>query len=536
MSADGNVVELLREAAAAVPERAALACGSGPTARRLGYGELWRRASACAAGLRARGLEPGDRAVVMAPMSFELYVLLLGVIQAGAAAVFVDPWVPARRIAAFCRHAQPKAFLGVARSHLLRLLEPELLRIPVTVTTGRRLGRWPARWTLAELEAEPGDGAIAPRADSDSALITFTSGSSGEPKGADRSHGFLRAQRRALEAAFGPPPTGVDLPLFPVFALANLAARACSVIPDVDFRRVENPDAARLLEQMRFHGVGSCTASPAFLDQLAERALQAQGEAPELRRILAGGAPVGDDQLRLWRRAFPAARILVVYGSTEVEPVAHLDLEERLALAGGGSGVCMGRPVAGLRARILELRPPAEGAPPPSVDAPPGDIGELALCGEHVCRGYFRNPAADREHKFVDGDGRLWHRMGDTGRLDGEGRFWLAGRVHSTVFAPGGTRHAALVEAAARRLFGPGQYAALGVGDPANAQRLLLAARPASGSLDPAAAMGRMEEAGERVDEVRVLRRPLPLDPRHRSKIDHRALRRRLGLDSGGRP
>ncbi|HBL25778.1 MAG TPA: AMP-dependent synthetase, partial [Acidobacteria bacterium] len=387
-----NVLAVLREVAERLPERPALiAPHPGGGSRAITFRRLTNRIDRVAAGLRRLGLLPGEHAIVMVPMSIELYVALLAVLQVGAVAVFVDPWIGARQIAAFAASVAPRAWIGVPKSHLLRLLEPALRAIPWSVTTGRRLAGLPARRTLAELEAEPGDGVLHPATPEEPALITFTSGSSGEPKGANRTHGFLRAQQRALAAEFPAAPEDVDMPMFPVFSLNNLAVGVTSVLPDMDLRRVDRVEAGTVLRQMTAHGVTTCTASPPFFDRLAAHLATAPGEAPRLRRLLTGGAPVSDAQLCAWRTAFPDTEILVAYGSTEAEPVAHLTAEERLAAVHTGRpeapGYCAGRPVERLQARLLRIHDgPVELGEDgwAAWEAAPGEIGELVVAGEHV--------------------------------------------------------------------------------------------------------------------------------------------------------
>lgn len=540
--AGSNVVELLRGVAARVPERPALVFGGGRApARRVSFAELWRQTGAVAAGLAEEGLAPGDRAIVMIPMSPELYAVLLGVLRLGAVAVFVDPWIGGRQIADFAAFAEPRAFLGVGRSHLLRLLDRRLRRLPVTVTTGRRLGPLPARRTLTEIarraeNAETDRVPVHPAGPDDPALITFTSGSSGTPKGADRTHGYLVAQHRALRAELPYRDDDVDLPMFPVFALNNLALGIPSVIPEMDFRRVDAVDPGPVLSQIERHGVTTATASPPFFDRLADQieAVGAGGRpAPRLRRILTGGAPVSDAQLRRWRRVFPDTEIVVVYGSTEAEPVAHLPADERLAAGeAGGLGVCAGPPSDRLERRIVRIeRGPIDLAAGgwAAWELPPGAVGELVVSGEHVCRGYFRAPEADRANKIAEPSGKVWHRMGDTGYLDAEGRFWLVGRVHSTILRRGEPVHPLPVEQAAlgddprvRRA------AAVGLADPELGERVVVVVEAAPGEAEAvrAAVSERLAAAGYPVDEVVVTGRPLPLDPRHRSKVDVGRLRR----------
>lgn len=552
--AGSNVLAILREVARRVPDRPALVMGEGKDGNdsrdgrdgrdrrdQISFARLWDRIDRASVGLRRRGMQPGDRAIVLIPMSIDLYVALLALLKIGAVAVFVDPWIGRRQIAAFAAFAEPRAFLGIPRSHLLRWIEPGLRAVPLTVTPGRRLGPVPAGTTLAELEAEPGDGWIHPAAPADSALITFTSGSSGEPKGADRTHGFLLAQHRALAAEF-PALVGdrsgddVDMTMFPVFALNNLAVGVTSVVPAMDFRQVEEVDADRILRQMEAFGVTTCTASPPFFDRLA--ASPKSGKL-RLRRILTGGAPVADGQLTLWQSAFGKAEIVVAYGSTEAEPVAHLSAAERLAAVSEvrprTPGFCAGPPIGRIRAKVIRIHhgPVALGADGwAGWELPAGEIGELVVAGEHVCKSYYRNPKAVQENKIVAPDGEVWHRMGDTGYFDGARRFWLCGRLHSTIRRAGEWVHPQLVEPAARkgdlRVW---RVAAVGLPDRELGEKVVVVVQvlkeEGTATLERDV-RARLAEAGMPVDEVRITREPLPVDPRHNSKIDYARLRESL--------
>ncbi|HEX2223193.1 MAG TPA: AMP-binding protein [Thermoanaerobaculia bacterium] len=530
--AGANVLAILRDVARRVPDRPALVMEYG----QISFAALWERIDRASVGLRRRGMNPGDRAIVLIPMSIDLYVVLLALLKIGAVAVFVDPWIGRRQIAAFAAFAEPRAFLGIPRSHLLRWIEPGLRSLPLTVTPGRRFGPLPAGTTLAELEAEPGDGWIHPAAPQESALITFTSGSSGEPKGADRTHGFLLAQHRALAAEFPARPDDVDMAMFPVFALNNLAVGVPTVVPAMDFRKVEAVEPGRNLRQMKAHGVTTCTASPPFFDRLAA---DPESGKLRLRRVLTGGAPVADGQLILWQGAFGKAEILVAYGSTEAEPVAHISAEERLAAASPvrpqTPGFCAGPPIDRIRARVIRIHPGlvelGEGGWA-AWELPAGEIGELVVAGEHVCKSYYRNPEAVRENKIVAPDGEVWHRMGDTGYFDAEGRFWLCGRVHSTIRRAGEWVHPQLVEPAARkgdlRVW---RVAAVGLPDPDLGEKVVVVVqvlKDVGTETLERDVRARLADAGLPVDEVRVTREPLPVDPRHNSKIDYGLLREML--------
>jgi acyl-CoA synthetase (AMP-forming)/AMP-acid ligase II len=316
--------------------------------------------------------------------------------------------------------------------------------------------------------------------------------------------------------------------MFPVFSLNNLAAGVTTVVPALDFRRVDQVDAARVLRQMADHGVTTCTASPPFFDRLTARIEALPAERPRLRRLLTGGAPVSNAQLRAWRRALPETEIVVAYGSTEAEPVAHLSAEERCAVA-SSPGYCAGRPIERIRARLIRIHDgPVELGDEgwEAWEVPAGEIGELVVSGEHVCRDYYRNPRAVRENKIAEPDGTVWHRMGDTGSFDSAGRFWIAGRVHSTIWRQGQPIHPQLVEQAAQgedpRIR---RVAAVGLPDPSLGERVTVVVETGDGEELRDEIRTRLAAAGQPADEIVLTTGSLPVDPRHNSKIDYRRLR-----------
>jgi len=308
------------------------------------FQELWNRVDRTGSAIRDAGIHPGDRIICMIPMSVNLYVIMLGILKIGAVAVFVDPWIGMKSIARFASYSEPVGFCGIPKAHILRLFNRRLAFLPFSLTTGKTLLGLPARYSLCTLMDFPGEGKIAPVEPDDTALITFTSGSSGTPKGANRTHGFLDAQHKALKKAFPYLPGDVDMSMFPVFVLNNLGQGIPTIVPDMDFKNTAGVSGERIYKQMMQHGVTTCTASPPFIQNLAEY-LHHSNNALKLRRILTGGAPVQDAQLKLWSRVFKQSEIIVVYGSTEAEPVAHIHAGERLALSGNDDvirGYCAG--------------------------------------------------------------------------------------------------------------------------------------------------------------------------------------------------
>ena len=498
-----NITSLLDDAAARHPERPALIFGH----KSISFADLLTQVKQCANLLTSHGLNPGERVILMLPMSPELYIAMLATIRCGAAAVFVDPWIPMRQIAAFSVFAKPSGFIGIPKCHLLRLMSPELARIKISASTGPVVLGIPARFSLNASAKQSIDMNPVPVSPDDSALITFTSGSSGIPKGANRTHGFLIAQYEALCRELDYRDDDIDMPMFPVFALRNLAAGITSVIPEMDFRKVAEIDPATINRQIQKNDVTLVTASPPFIDQLAKLETP-----PALRKILTGGAPVTAKQLTQWHRAFPSAEIEIIYGSTEAEPVAHLSSRERLK-SEDEEGFCCGKPTSLLKTRIIKIR---NGKVSPeeleALTLSQGETGELLVSGKHVGRDYFNNPEAVRENKIIMPDGTCWHRMGDTGYFDADGRFFLTGRVHSTIVRNGQLLYAQIVEAEVSKQI-------------PEAKRV--AALEQNGKL-VIIIQGEPTKHGIDADEVIFTNKPLPLDPRHNSKIDYAKLRNLL--------
>ena len=526
-----NVVSLLATAAEQTPDRPAIILGlrDGRSAR-IDFATLWERVDCVGCGLSELGIGVGDRVVLMIPMSIDLYVVLLAVLKIGAAAVFVDPWVGRRQIADFTAFAEPKAFIGIPKSHLLRLMDRRLRSIPIAITTGRSTLRLPARHSLRNLLYQVGDASIAAVDQHDAALITFTTGSSGTPKGVNRTHGYLLAQHHALQQEFPYTDNDTDLTMFPVFALNNLAKGITTVVPYIDFKKVAEADGQAILHQIQSEAVTTITASPPLIDRLQE-ALPGDVASLTLRRILVGGAPVSDQQLRCWQQSLPRTEIVVVYGSTEAEPVAHISGEERLKLKSevrpATPGFCTGLPTPLLGTKVIRIeeKPIILGQGGwQEWELDPGQIGELVVSGDHVGKDYYRNPEATAANKIFDGD-RCWHRMGDTGYFDSKNYFWLTGRVHSTICRDGQLIHPQLVEQAAHGV-GVVRVAALGVEDEQLGERVVVVIESAKSEKEFVKQIAeRLVERSVSVDEILLTSEPLPVDPRHNSKIDYGKLR-----------
>jgi acyl-CoA synthetase (AMP-forming)/AMP-acid ligase II len=323
-------------------------------------------------------------------------------------------------------------------------------------------------------------------------LISFTSGSTGKPKTIVRSHGFLAHQNACVADLLKPQREDeVDLVAFPVFVLANLGLGVTSVLPNWNLRHHDAADAGSIARHADTHHVTRALIPPSICEKLA------QGPAIRLDAVFTGGGPVFPDLLERLAARMPRADIVSVYGSTEAEPIAHqhvgdIGADDWRTMKGGG-GLLAGAPIRDIQLKILD--------------------DEIVVTGDHVNKGYL-DQADDRTTKLAL-DGTTWHRTGDAGRVDETGRLWLLGRLDGRAgdLLPFG------VEAAAR--FWPNvRQAALVAID----GRPVLAIAGDGGSRDL------WQREADRIGALRVVAvKSIPLDRRHRSKIDYAALRKLLG-------
>ncbi|MGE0128394.1 MAG: AMP-binding protein [Blastocatellales bacterium] len=528
-----NIIKILRQHAIERPDAPAIIDSRRGRDRVITFAELERASAQTAALLRNEGLRAGDAALVFHPMSAELYITLLAIFRLGLTAMFLDPSAGREHIERCCAMAEPQALIAAAFAHALRLISPAVRRIPRKFVIGPALPGAVSIHQAWRAKRLPPATEIVSCAPDHAALLTFTSGSTGEPKAALRTHGFLLAQHRAIERSLALAAGEIDLTTLPIFALANLASGVTSVIPHADLRFPGAIDPSPLMRQIRAHRPATTAASPALLERLADHCLKSGERLDSFKRIYTGGAPVFPRALDKLQAVAPQAEIVAVYGSTEAEPIAHVargemkseDIEAMI----GGRGLLAGHPVSEIKLRILRNQ---SGEPADSFTATEFEAararadepGEIVVSGDHVLSGYWRGQG-DREIKFKV-DGEVWHRTGDAGYVDEAGRLWLLGRLEARINDARGALYPFAVECAASHHAGLRRAAII-----AHEGQRLLVIEPSDDEQAPELAALRRSLAWAHIDEMRRLKR-IPVDRRHNAKVDYPRLRRLLAMGS----
>ncbi len=514
-----NLLERLLERVGETPEATAIIA---PNGERVSFADLERRSAKLAALLLQRGVGRGDAVLVLVPLSTELYVTLAAVFRLGAVVMILDPAAGLAHLARCCALNPPKALVGVPLAHLLSLISPSLRRIPLRLCAK---GWFPGAIPFSAANHLEGRADLEPVSPDAPALLTFTSGTSGTPKAALRSHGLLLAQLSALEILLDAQPHDVDLATLPIVALANLATGMTTAIPSVSLRRPAKLNTAPILEQIATQRITRTAASPALLERLADATLAQQLSLPGLTRIFSGGGPVFPRVLEKLARVAPNAQIISVYGSTEAEPIAHIAFDELqpgdLELMRGGRGLLVGVPVLEIELRIV---PNSSGqrltfssrAELDAASLAPEQIGEIVVTGPHVLPGYLHG-RGDEETKFRVSE-QVWHRTGDAGYLDAHGRLWLSGRADARMTDARGEIYPFSVECAATEFPGVRRSALLQHRD----QRVLCVEWTPGATGNESKLLERLRWA--HVDAVRGIP-SLPMDARHNAKVDLKRLR-----------
>ena len=534
-----NIAVHLAEMARLQPSRPAVICARGRDAQgevtygQLSFAELEESSNRLARALEGAGIRRGVRAALMVPPSLDFFTLTFALFKAGAVPVLIDPGIGVRNLGGCLAHAQPEAFIGVPKAHAARvLLGWARGSVRINVTVG-------AKWfwgghTLSEMRertpAEQPFTAIEPAPD-ETAAILFTSGSTGTPKGAVYTHEIFSAQVAHIRRLYGIEPGEMDLATFPLFALFGPALGMTAVVPEMDASRPASADPATIADAIRKFGITNMFGSPALINRVGRYGEENGIKLPTLRRAISAGAPVGSKVLERFAAMLPqGAQVFTPYGATECLPVASIGSDEILgetrARTEAGAGVCIGRPVPGVEARIIRITDDAIAHWDDALELPAGEVGEIAVKAAHATRTYFNLPAATALAKIPDAAGRgFHHRMGDLGYFDERGRLWFCGRKAHRVVTPDGTRFTVPCEGVfntSPRVF---RSALVGVRrNGAMEPVLCVELEPAERGASKDVIRAELRELGSRHERTRrietILFHPaFPVDTRHNAKI-----------------
>jgi acyl-CoA synthetase (AMP-forming)/AMP-acid ligase II/pimeloyl-ACP methyl ester carboxylesterase len=520
----------LHVAAAAMPWMSAVTkvsfsfWGDRPQYDVIDFAALTSRIHAYEHGLAASGLRAGDRVIMLVTPGADFLALSYAVMGRGGVPVFIDPGMGLDAVVACMHDAQPSGFIGVPKAHLLRLKASDLFGSLRFCIVAGRLPVFGATRLCGHLKPGVDPLVPIPRQAEDAALVAFTSGATGRPKGVIFTNLMLTQQLAVFRDKFGFRSGEQDLSLLPIFSLYTSALGVGSIFPPLDPGRPLALVPKQIIRVMRDLGNQTSFGSPTLWAKLGLYCQQTGTSLPQLRRVFVAGTAVSSDTLDLLNVVCPQAEIYTPYGATEALPVtlaAATDLRHYplVSALSGEQGTPVGQAIECVQLRVVQtLIEPTDGL---LVDCPERVIGEILVSGETVSREYLSRPEATAASKICEG-GRIWHRMGDMGYLDGNGQLYFCGRRIHVVVGPERVFHSVPVENIFNRHSEVSRTALISVGgEPA------VVVEPRSQSLDLAA---RRRLAGElrNLGAADLVTSPIkrfyfhpsfPVDARHNAKI-----------------
>ena len=370
----------------------------------LTYRGLDERSSRVAGLLRDHGIGPGDRVAVMLPNTPEFAIVYYGVLRAGGVVVPMNPLLKEREVTHYLDDSGARAIFVGPPADL-----PAVDVQPVVVDTGFD----------RVLDVHEPSVSIVDREPTDTAVILYTSGTTGQPKGAELTHANLTSNVEVTatdlievdceDVIFG------GLPLFHSFGQTcglNTAVKVGACLTLVS--RFTPQQALEVLARDRvtvFEGV------PTMYTALLATPERSQFDLSALRVCVSGGAALPVEVLRGFEAAFGCV-ILEGYGLSETSPVASFNHPDRERKPGS-----IGTPIRGVEMRVVDEY---------GRDVAPGEVGEIAIRGDNLMKGYWRRPESTAE-AIPDG----WFRTGDLGRVDEDGYYCIVDRKKELIIRGG---------------------------------------------------------------------------------------------------
>ncbi|WP_127355744.1 long-chain-fatty-acid--CoA ligase [Actinacidiphila soli] len=389
------------------PDRAALRLGDDS----VSYRTLDERSARMAGLLHDRGVKPGDRVAIMLPNTPEFAIAYFGVLRAGGIVVPMNPLLKSREVAYYLGDSGARlVFAWHAVADEARAGARQAGADAVVVS--------PGAFDELLVSAPPLED-VTDRHEDDTAVVLYTSGTTGQPKGAELTHANL-ARNCDIVAAELLRLTADDvifggLPLFHAFGQtctlnAAVASGACLTL-------LPRFDAGKALGILGEHGVTVFAGVPTVFSRLLQQPGRDAYDDSRLRVSLSGGAAMPVQVLSDFQAAFHCP-VLEGYGLSETSPVASFN-----NLQAGPKPGSVGTPIRGVEMRVVDK----DGK-----EVPHGETGEITIRGHNVMKRYWRRP---EETAAVIRDG--WLHTGDIGRVDQDGYFWIVGRTKDVIIRGG---------------------------------------------------------------------------------------------------
>jgi long-chain acyl-CoA synthetase len=451
MNAAANGNELFERAVAARPDEPGLLYFDTP----MSFRDAAERAWALAASLRELGLRPGDRLALMLQNGPATVIAIHAAWHAGCVATAINPMSKPAEVrhqladsgarAVICLESLhpvvAEAAAGSAVEQVITVSELAWLDSMPAALIGSRRRSCPGALELETLCAEPAEPRPAAVEIDAPALLAYTSGTTGTPKGAIVTHRAVIHNGEAMTAWGDLGQGDVTIAMAPLFHITglvcHLATSRASSTPLLLMHRFEPGEFLRLVERWRgTYVIGPLTAFIALLEHPGF----GRRDISSLTKVASGGAPVFPAVVERWEGR-TGNYVHNTYGLTESAAPSHLVARgERAPVDPESGALSIGRPIADTESKIVLVEEgeaaddaPAGGSPEAEeIEAAPNELGEIVTRGPAVTPGYWGRPE-ETAHAIRDG----WLHTGDVGRRDADGWFYIVDRIKDMIVVSG---------------------------------------------------------------------------------------------------
>lgn len=400
-----NLACNLQNTAAQHPDNVALRVGE----HSMTYVQLADAAGRVANLLKDKGIQPGDRVAISLPNVFDFPVILYGALQAGAVVIPMNPLFRPREVEYYLSDSGAKLMFGMPGDAAAGSEEAGVpfIEVPLPAGIGESIKQY-----------EPSTEFVD-RDDSDTAVILYTSGTTGRPKGAELTHFSLNKNQevvaRTLMAITEDDVIAGCLPLFHVFGLT--CGLNTSVATGATLAMVPRFEPGAVLEMLDKADVTIFQGVPTMYQALLAATADREVNFPKLRVCASGGSAMPVEVMKKFEQKFGCV-VLEGYGLSETSPVASFNHPNAERKAGS-----IGTPLEGVEMRLAE---------PDGSDTAKGEIGEIAIRGHLLMKGYWKRPDATAE-AIRDG----WFFSGDLAQMDDDGYFFIVDRSKDMIIRGG---------------------------------------------------------------------------------------------------
>lgn len=525
-----NIAEILHKQVEETPDAPAILEMRQAPRGRVSFAELELMASRGVTLLRQKGVQTGDTLLLMLPLSTDFYVALMAIFRLGAVALILDPDASSDELDRACTLCRPKAVITTTKNLFWRFFSRAFRKIPLKFTIGFSLPTL-ISWQKAQtLETDPKITEIAPKTP---AVIVSTVGFYEQLKFVELTHDYLILQQESLAEILLIHPGEIEITLQPLWGLINLGLGVTSLLPKFKTKAPLTHQTKPILNAIKKYQPTRIAASPTLLENLIKALLKKRELLNQVYKIFIWGTPILPSLLNQVNQIAPQAEIIAIYG--ENAAIASLSRREidasDVSQMQTGKGLLLGKRAPDIQLRIIPNQWGAPVAPyqnQAEFEAscrPHSEPGEIVLQGDRFITRTL-NELGDEPMNFRVGE-QQWHRTGDAGYLDSQGRLWLLGPCQDCIQDKFGVIYPLTVECAVdynrevqRIAFFSYRYQrtlVVEMSDKSGAQAL--SQRSLSSVLES------LQWAN--VEALRVVEK-IPMDQRHPRRVDRVALERIL--------